>query len=168
MAHPLVDQMRFTRSEWQRALRGTPEADALRRLEPMNSVGWIVAHLAWQEQRYWLTRAQDMTPVPVLNEIAPNGGPPTTPSLREMLAAWRQVTKQVDPWLDTLTTVGLLDSLGGTGPRRTIADSIQRVTYHYWFHMGEILAIRQWLGHPRRPEFVGDIDGRAPWRPDPS
>jgi DinB superfamily len=166
MAHPLVDQLRFTRTEWLRALRGVPEEDGLRRLEPMNSIGWIVAHLAWQEQRYFLTRAQDVTPVPLLNEVAPNGGPPTTPSLRGMLTAWRVVTGSVDPWLDTLTTSRLSDALGGTGPQRTVADSIQRVTYHYWFHVGEILAIRQLLGHPRRPEFVGDIDGRAPWRPD--
>ena len=40
------------------------------------------------------------------------------------------------------------------------------MTYHYWFHIGEILAIRQILGHPRLPQFVGDIDGRAPYRPD--
>ena len=90
MAHPLVEQLRFTRSEWQRALRGVPEADGLRRLEPMNSIGWIVAHLAWQEQRYWLTRDQGVTPLPVLDEVAPNGGPPTTPDLAQMLAAWRQ------------------------------------------------------------------------------
>ena len=57
--------------------------------------------------------------------------------------------------------------LGGTGGKRTVGDSIQRVTYHYWFHIGEILAIRQLLGHRRLPEYVGDIDSRAPWRPDP-
>ena len=54
----------------------------------MNSIGWIVAHMAWHEQRYWLTRAQGVTPHPELNEIAANGGPPTTPSLEAMLAAW--------------------------------------------------------------------------------
>ena len=41
----------------------------------MNSIGWIVGHLAWQEQRYWLTRAQGETPIPVLNELVANGGP---------------------------------------------------------------------------------------------
>ncbi len=56
-AHPIVDQLRFTRAEWLRALRGTPEADGRRRVEPMNSIGWIVGHLAWQEQRYFLTRS---------------------------------------------------------------------------------------------------------------
>ena len=164
MAEPLVEQLRFTRAEWLRGLRGTPEADGLRRLEPMNSIGWIVAHLAWQEQRYWLTRLQDRTPVPLLNELAAYGGPPTTPSLREMLAAWKQVTGEVDPWLDGLSAAALAEPLAGPGPRRSVGDSIQRVVYHYWFHIGEILAIRQLLGHARLPEFVGPIETKAPYR----
>jgi len=168
MTHPLVDQLRFTRAEWLRALRGVPEADGFRRLEPMNSIGWIVGHLAWQEQRYFLTRAQQRTPLPILDEVAASGGPPSTPSLKEMLADWKQVTAEADPWLDTLTTAGLLEPLPKPGPTRTIGDAIRRVTYHYWFHIGEILAIRQLLGHPRRPEYVGDIEGRAPYRPEGS
>ena len=55
--------------------------------------------------------------------------------------------------------------LAGSGPRRTVGSGLQRVTYHYWFHTGEILAIRQVLGHRRLPEFVGNIDEEAPYRP---
>jgi hypothetical protein len=165
VTHPLVDQLRFTRSEWLRALRGTPEEDALRRLEPMNSIGWIVGHLAWHEQRYWLTRAQGLTPIPLLNEIVASGGPATTPALREMLAAWRKVTKAADPWLDSLTTDALTGDLGGPGPKRRTGDALHRVTYHYWFHIGEILAIRQILGHPKLPEYIGNLEARAPYRP---
>jgi hypothetical protein len=29
--------------------------------------------------------------------------------------------------------------------------------YHYWFHTGEAHAIRQLLGHPDLPQFVGDM-----------
>ena len=83
-----------------------------------------------------------------------------------MVALWCDVTQANDPWLDRLTTSALAADLDGPGGRRTVADSIQRVIYHYWFHAGEILAIRQQLGHLRLPEFVGDIDARAPWRPD--
>jgi hypothetical protein len=162
--HPLVEQLRFTRSEFRRGLRGTREADALRRLEPMNSIGWIVAHMAWHEQRYWLTRAQDRTPRPELNEIAANGGPATTPPLKAMLAAWKDVTAAADPWLDDLAASEMHGPLGGSGPRRTIGSALQRVTYHYWFHTGEILAIRQVMGHARLPEFVGNIDDEAPYR----
>src|SRR5256885_17258450 len=57
-AHPLVDQLRFTRSEWLRGLKGVTEEGAVRHFGPMNSIGWIVGHLAWQEQRYLLHRPQ--------------------------------------------------------------------------------------------------------------
>jgi hypothetical protein len=163
--HPLVEQLRFTRSEFRRGLRGVPPADAVRRLEPMNSIGWIVAHMAWHEQRYWLTRAQGLTPVPKLNEIARNGGPATTPPLAAMLTAWTKVTGVADAWLDGLRAADLDADLGGGGPKRTIGSGLHRVTYHYWFHTGEILAIRQVLGHARLPEFVGNIDEEAPYRP---
>jgi hypothetical protein len=166
VTHPLVDQLRFTRAEWTRALRGTPEEDGLRRLDPMNSIGWIVGHLAWQEQRYWLTRAQGETPIPVLNELVANGAPATTPPLGEMLEAWRSITAAADPWLDSLAPGDVAGELGGSGPKRVVGDALHRMTYHYWFHIGEILSIRQILGHPKLPEFVGDIDGRAPYRPE--
>ena len=164
MIPPLVEQLRFTRSEWLRALRGVGEADALRRMEPMNSIGWIVGHLAWQEQRYFLTRAQRVTPVPLLDEVAANGGPPTTPSLQDMRAAWKEVTGAADFWLGSLPAGALSEMLPPPGATRTVGDAIQRVTYHYWFHIGEILAIRQLLGHPHRPEFVGDLERHAPYR----
>jgi hypothetical protein len=41
---------------------------------------------------------------------------------------------------------------------------LQRVIYHYWYHTGENMAIRQMLGHTRLPEFVGNIDSQAPYR----
>jgi hypothetical protein len=167
MPHPLVDQLHFTRSEWLRAIRGTSEEDGLKRLMPMNSIGWIVAHLGWQEQRNFLTRAQGRTPEPSLDEIAPVGGPATTPPLREMLAAWEHVTHEADVFLDTLTSETLMVLLPQPGgPKRTAGDAIRRATYHYWFHAGEIMAIRQMLGHPHLPEFVGEIETRAPYRPE--
>jgi hypothetical protein len=74
--------------------------------------------------------------------------------------------RAADPWLDGLTTITLLEPLPPPGASRTAADAIRRTTYHYWFHVGQILAVRELLGHPRRPEFVGDIEGRAPYRPE--
>src|SRR6185312_3147769 len=85
VAHPLVDQLRFTRSEWLRALDGIPEADGVQRIQPMNSIGWIVSHLAWHEQLSFLTRLQDVTPVPAANEHGVNGKPASTPPLSEAL-----------------------------------------------------------------------------------
>jgi hypothetical protein len=42
---------------------------------------------------------------------------------------------------------------------------LQRVIYHYWYHTGENMAIRQLLGHGRLPQFVGAIDTKAPYQP---
>ena len=143
-----------------------PEADGVKRVEPMNSISWIVGHLAWHEQRYWLTRMADETPFPELNTIVASGGPATTPPLADMAKAWKRITKLADPHLDRVTPADLLVSLPGSPPR-LIGNAIRRVTYHYWFHIGEILAIRQILNHPKRPEFVGNIDDLAPYRPEP-
>lgn len=165
MAHPRVEQLRFARSEWVRGLRGLPEADARRRLEPMNSISWMVGHLAWHERLISLERGQGRRVEPVLDAVA-NGQPASTPSLRSMWAAWRRVTGMADEYLDTLTTEDLLVPL--PHDRRTDPPSagsqLQRITYHYWNHIGEASAVRQILGHQGLAQFVGPIEATAPYR----
>lgn len=166
MAHPLVDQLRFTRAEWLRALHRIPEADGVVRLEPMNSIGWMVYHLAWHEQLNFVTRLQGETPVPEAGELAASGGPASTPSLDAAMAAWHTVTTAADPALDRLDTAALEASMPSAPTPRTVGSTIQRIIYHYWSHIGEIIAIRQMLGHEDVPEFVGNIDSEAPYRPE--
>src|SRR5439155_9504518 len=107
---------------------------------PMNSIGWIVGHMAWHEQRYWLTRLVGETPRPIVNEVAATGGPATTPSLKEMLEAWKTITAAADPHLDALGEANMEDVLRGQPPRR-MGNAILRATDPYWFHTGEILAV---------------------------
>lgn len=164
MAHPLVDQLRFTRSEWLRALDAIPEADGVVRLQPMNSISWMVYHLAWHEQLNFLTRLQDVTPVPEAGELAASGGPASTPPLGAAMAAWHTVTTAADPALDRLDTAALEAAMPGAPTPRSVGSTIQRIIYHYWSHIGEIIAIRQMLGHDDVPEFVGSIDTEAPYR----
>jgi uncharacterized damage-inducible protein DinB len=166
--HPLIDQFRFTRSEWLRGLAGIPEEDGARHFGPMNCISWNVGHLAWHEQRYWLQLAQDKLPYPPLNEIYAYGAPMSTPSLKEMLEIWHAVTQAADPFLDSLTTETLQTDLlrEGKSVGQTIGSALRRVTYHYWYHIGEIQAIRQMLGHKDLPEYVGDIEELAPYRPE--
>lgn len=168
MPHPLIDQFRFTRSEWLRGLAGIPEEDGARHFGPMNCISWNVGHLAWHEQRYWLQLAQGKLPYPALNEIYAYGAPMSTPSLKEMLAIWHEVTQAADPFLDSLTTETLQTDLlrEGKSVGQTIGSALRRVTYHYWYHIGEIQAIRQMLGHKDLPEYVGDIEELAPYRPE--
>lgn len=66
MVHPLVEQVRFARGEFRCGLAGVTEEDAQRRLGPSNCISWSVGHLAWQEQRYFVTFGQGETVVPRL------------------------------------------------------------------------------------------------------
>jgi hypothetical protein len=168
MAHPLVDQFRFTRSEWLRGLEGVSEDNATRHFGPMNCISWTVGHLAWHEHRYWLERAQGKMLFPKLNAVYAYGASMSTPSLAEMLDTWHQVTKAVDPYLDTLTTDALLLELlrDGKPVGQSVGSALRRVTFHYWYHIGEIQAIRQMLEQTNLPEYVGDIEIEAPYRPE--
>lgn len=170
MPHPLVLQLRFARSEFKRALEGVTDAEARRRIHPMNCISWNIGHLAWQEQRYWLWRGQDRVLLPVLNEQFASGGPPCTPPLEETWVLWRQVTETADPWLDTLTTEKLQAphevKVGDEVVVLTFGTLMLRTTYHYWYHTGESVAIRQMLGHTNLPDFVGNIDDEAPYQPE--
>ncbi len=165
MAHPRVEQLRFARSEWVRGLRGLSEEDAQRRLEPMNSISWMVGHLAWHERRISMERGQGLRVEPVLDAVA-SGLPASTPSLKAMWAAWRRVTEAADVYLDTLTTADLERPLphDGRSDPPSAGSQLQRITYHYWSHIGEASAVRQILGHKRLAQFVGDIESVAPYR----
>src|SRR5207248_3834736 len=111
MVHPLVSQLRFTRSEFQRALAGLTDEDARKRFMPMNCIAWNIGHLAWQEQRYWLFRAQGQMPLPQLNDMFAYGAPACTPALAEVWEMWHTVTQAADPWLDAVTTATLQDDV---------------------------------------------------------
>jgi uncharacterized damage-inducible protein DinB len=170
MPHPLVLQLRFARSEFQRALAGVSDADARQRLLPMNCMSWNIGHLAWQEQRYWLTRGQDQVLLPHLNEQFANGAPACTLPLEEVWSAWHTITQAADPWLDGLMTVDLQRehefTVHGQTRSYTFGTLLLRTIYHYWYHTGENMAIRQQLGHTGLPDFVGNIDDEAPYLPE--
>jgi hypothetical protein len=168
VAHPIVDLLRFTRSEWQRGLRGVSEDDANTHFGQMNSIGWIVGHLTWQEQRTLFLRRGGELLFPEINREFAFGAPMSTPSLAAMRKAWNRVTKSAEPFLGSLTTRDLLRDLplDGKPSGQTLGSAIRRMTFHYWFHIGEIQAIRQMLGHKRLPQYVGNLEAMAPYRPE--
>jgi hypothetical protein len=181
MTHPLVTQLRFARSEFTRCLEGVSDEDARKRLLPMNCISWMVGHLAAQEQEYFVFFPQGEVPHPQLNQSHGFGQPAVTPPLDEMWRVWDDVTLAADPFLDTLTADDLetnleqdieavQDALFFPGQIdkeflaqksvksfENIGTRILRVTYHYFFHTGEAHAIRQKLGHPDLPFFVGGM-----------
>jgi len=177
MPHPLVTQLRFARSEFARCLEGVSEEDARRRLMPMNSISWMVGHLAAQEQEYFVFFPKGEVPHPQLNDSHGFGRPATTPPLADMWKTWHDITEAADTFLDTVTTEQLLTHLEQSTDRleesafsligektlekstvrsfENVGTRILRTTYHYFFHTGEAHAVRQQLGHPDLPYFVG-------------
>jgi hypothetical protein len=166
MAHPLVDQLRFARSEFRRGLVGISDEEARRRFLPMNCLSWNIGHLAAQEQRYWLLYAQGEMLLPEVDLAFLYGAPASTPAFADAWSAWETITAAADPWLDAVTAETLLSRVTRDGkPTDLIFGSLLlRVIYHYWYHTGENAAIRQQLGHTDLPNFVGNIDDEAPYR----
>lgn len=126
-------------------------------------MSWILGHLASVEQKIWLTSMQGQTPYSHLDELYGYGQPASTPPLAEMWEAWQMITRRADPLLDTLTTPVL--QTPNVEYQRTTGSLLMRLIYHFWYHIGEIMAIRQLLGHNDLPEFVGDLDTQAPYLP---
>ena len=103
-----------------------------------------------------------------LRRLFYSGAPMSTPSLAKMLETWRKVTKASEPFLDSLTTRSLQKDLplNGKSVGQSQGSAILRMTHHYWFHIGEIQAIRQMLGHKKLPIYVGNLEAKAPYTPE--
>ncbi len=159
MPHLLFTQLRFARSELVRALEGVSDTDARHRIEPMNCISWVIGHLANQENFYWVRVAQGSRIAPGLQELVGFGKPASTPPLEDMWATWNEITNTADNYLDTLTPEVLQTHLEWRGKPlfENIGTMLLRNIYHYWFHTCEAHAIRQQLGHPDLPQFVGDM-----------
>jgi len=73
------------------------------------------------------------------------------------------ITEAADPWLDTLTTEKLQEHVirEEAEPQHLGLAAGSAVIYHYWYHTGENLAIRQTLG-TRATEFVATSTRRRP------
>ncbi len=159
MTHDLVRSLRFARSEFVRGLDGLTAEEGIRRFLPMNSISWNIGHLASQENWYWVRLAQGRLVAPGLHNLVGTGKPASTPPLDEMWAAWREVTAAADAFLDTVSEgqLGIKLEFRGREWGENIGTLLLRNTHHYWFHLGECMAVRQLLGHTDLPEFVGDM-----------
>jgi hypothetical protein len=168
MVHPLVEQLRFARSEFVRSLAGVTDPEGLQRIGPMNSLSSMIGHLADQEQRYWFDRQGRDPLLPWLNALVGVGQPASTPPLAQMWDAWRTITSGSDPFLERLRTGDLERFPPVARPlgRESLGTMLLRLTDHYWFHLGEGQAVRQLLGHADLPRFVGEIGVEAPYRPE--
>lgn len=160
MLHPLVTQLRFTRSEFVRCIEGVSNEEACRHIQSMNCLSWMIGHLAEQEQRFWLIRAQGQEVVSGLQELAGTGRVASTPPVDEMWMVWRTITAAADRYLDTVTPDILQTYLKRKDdkiPYETAGTKLLRNIYHYWLHIGQAVLIRKLLGHTDLPVFVGNM-----------
>lgn len=167
MELPLVNQLQFSRNEFMRGFSNLDPAEAVRQIKPMNSLSWIVGHMASQEQAFWLLIAQGKVLYPDLHHRVGTGYPATTPPLDEMLTVWKDITTAADDFLNTLTPTKAVEHLQWKNKPypESIGTLLHRNIYHYWFHTGEAHAIRSILGHDNLPEFVGEMKDYA-YRPE--
>ena len=95
--------------------------------------------MAWHEQKYWLELAQNKILFPDLNARYAYGASMSTPQMNDMLDMWYVVTETTEPFLDGLTTVKLQSELlrGGKVVGQSYGSAMHRITYHYWYHIGE-------------------------------
>ncbi len=163
MTHLLVTQLHFARSQFQHGFEGVTDAEAQKRILPMNSLSWIVGHLANQENGYWNVLAQDLNLAPGLNALVGFGKPASTPPMQEMWAIWQVVTASADRYLETLTPAILTTHLSRKGRTHdeSVGTLLMRNIYHYWYHIGEAQGIRQAMGHTNLPPFIGDMTSAA-------
>lgn len=160
MTHFLVLQVQFARMKFKEGLRDLEAADAEKVLAPMNSISWTVGHLANFEQFWMLFRGGQ-----VLEEGLQKfgfGEVASVPPYPETLAAFQRVVKEVDPILENLSEADLLEKPGSWHENR--GTLLLRQSYHYWYHLGEVQAIRQLLGHENLPQFVSSYPDLYTWK----
>jgi len=149
--HTLVQMQHLTRKEFERNLQGLTDEDARKRIEPMNCISWIVAHVANQQHTFFVDWPQGKDSDPRYRGFG-CGSPASQPPLAEVMALWRASCDAADAWLTAATE----ESLQGpfTSPEGENGGTlIVRNIFHTWCHLGEISSIRQMLGH-QPPEFV--------------
>jgi uncharacterized damage-inducible protein DinB len=161
----LVRQLYFARSEFARCLDGISSEEGQQRIEQMNSISWIVGHLANHEHYLWVQAAQGLNLFPDLYKIAGYGQPASTPPLAEMLEVSAQVIASANQYLEKLTDDMMTEHIEFNGKPllENIGSTLMRNSYHIWFHLGEVHAIRQQLGH-QPPDYVGQF-GEAEFSP---
>ena len=135
----------------------------------MNSISFVAGHIAM----HWFTVAAYVNKTPQPPKVRPYmiGVQPTSPPLAnvlELLAEARTESK----WVSTADNTLLSSSseeyralLGNFVPVETVGTALMRAVFHTWFHIGEVNAIRQILGHPEII-FTGPLNGLMEWRSD--
>lgn len=151
--HTLVQMLYLSRKEFERNLVGLTDEDARKRIEPMNCISWIIAHVAWQHRAYFVDWPAGRLADPRYKAYR-YGSPASQPPLEEAMALWQDACKSSEAWLEATTSQSLQETGAIYIPlKESWGTLLVRCILHTWFHLGEINSIRQILGH-QPPQFV--------------
>ena len=117
----------------------------------LNAGGWIVAHAAKQQDRYWNAGLQDRERDPWLEgQRVGFGDEPSAPDFAEALAAFRRVRSRAIPALRRLGPGRLGEAVRTPGPgrARSAGELLARSIAHLFVHAGELAAIGSLAGAP--------------------
>ncbi len=128
---------------------GGAPADGAGRL---NSAGWIVAHVAKQQDHYWNAELQGLARDPWLEDQRVNfGDAPSAPDLAAAIEAFRRVRSRAIPWLRRLDASRLEEVVRRSPSLRrdqSVSDLLSRSIGHLFAHAGELSAIASLAGAP--------------------
>lgn len=150
--HTLVQLQQLTRQEFLRGLQGISDEDARKRVEPMNCISWIVAHMAAQERAFFVAWPQGKD-VDSQYQAYGTGSSPSQPPMEETMALWHKTCDEADACLHAATEEDM-QRVFPEFREENAGTLLVRNIFHYWSHIGEVSAIRQVLGHEKPPQFV--------------
>jgi hypothetical protein len=127
-----------------------PKADG----SAMNAVAWTVQHIG---AHWWNVRLAALGK-PLENRNPPRDGTP--PAWEDALAVFNEAVQDLS-WIVEASDGAMgrpMEELRGESTGTFLA----RAIFHSWFHIGEINAVRQLLGHSEI-RFVGPNGARLKW-----
>lgn len=138
--------------ELDRVAAALPAPGRGRPIGRLNAGGWIVAHVAAQQDAYWCAGAQGLEADAWLADRAVGfGSEPSEPPFGEALAAFGRVRARATPWLRSLREADLDRRAilpAGAEAERSAGDLLARSAAHVFAHAGELSAIASLVGAP--------------------
>jgi hypothetical protein len=134
----------------------------------MNAISWVVGHIA----QHWLSIASVATGERRAGGLRPSAeglrpfssGPnadPTPPPLADTIALLSAAAESLE-WIGNADAEHLSSKPGSNPEAESLGTTVMRAALHTWYHLGEIAAVRQMMGHTEVP-FVGRMAGKLEW-----
>lgn len=149
------------RGEFARVAAAVPAGAQQSISERLNSGGWIVAHLAGQDDRFWNAGAQGLDADSWLGAVDLRAEPAPQPPYREALDALARVFERSGPYLERLDSASLSAPAAGRSRAGTGA-LVARAAAHAWAHAGELAAIASLAGADD-PGLPGEMPHTTTW-----